>query len=133
MKTPANEHQAHLRMDYRFDDRNSLALRYNMVRWQKDNEAGGLSLPGTGFIWDNNVDTVHGMFTTVKSSRFLNEVRAQYSRYTDSRAAKVRRRQHHAHQLLDQRRQRPGHVGRHSRRSPTTCRTRCRCGWASTR
>lgn len=89
VKTPADEHQAHVRMDYRFDDRNSLALRYNMVRWQKDNEAGGLSLPGTGFIWDNNVDTVHGMFTTVKSSRFLNEVRAQYSRYTDSRAAKV--------------------------------------------
>ena len=89
VKTPADEHQAHVRMDYRFDDRNSLALRYNMVRWQKDNEAGGLSLPGTGFIWDNNVDTVHAMFTTVKSSRFLNEVRAQYSRYTDSRAAKV--------------------------------------------
>ena len=68
---------------------NSLAVRYNMVRWQKDNETGGLSLPGTGFIWDNNVDTVHGMFTTVASSRFLNEVRAQYSRYTDSRAAKL--------------------------------------------
>ena len=40
-------------------------VRYNMVRWQKDNETGGLNLPGTGFIWDNNVDTVHGMFTTV--------------------------------------------------------------------
>ena len=33
-----------------------------MVRWKKDNESGGLNLPGTGFIWDNNVDTVHGTF-----------------------------------------------------------------------
>ena len=89
VKTPANEHQGHARLDYRFSDINNLAVRYNMVRWQKDNEAGGLSLPGTGFIWDNNVDTVHGMFTTVASSKFLNEVRTQYSRYTDSRAAKL--------------------------------------------
>lgn len=89
VKTPANEHQGHLRLDYRFNPVHSLALRYNMVRWQKDNEAGGLNLPGTGFIWDNNVDTVHGMFTSVISPRLLNEVRAQYSRYTDRRAAKL--------------------------------------------
>jgi hypothetical protein len=59
-----------------------------MVRWNKDNESGGLNLPGTGFIWDNNVDTVFGSFTTVRSERLLNEVRGQFSRYTDSRAAK---------------------------------------------
>ena len=39
-------------------------------------------------MWDNNVDTVHGTFTTVISDRMLNEVRGQYSRYTDRRAAK---------------------------------------------
>ena len=89
VKTPANEHQGHARLDYRFSDVNNLAVRYNMVRWQKDNESGGLNLPGSGFIWDNNVDTVHGMFTTVASSRFLNEVRGQYSRYTDRRSAKL--------------------------------------------
>ncbi|MCC7126295.1 MAG: TonB-dependent receptor [Acidobacteria bacterium] len=88
VETPADEHQGHFRADMRFSERNSLAVRYNMVRWQKDNESGGLNLPGTGFIWNNNVDTVHGTFQTVKSSRFLNEVRAQYSRYTDERAAK---------------------------------------------
>jgi hypothetical protein len=59
-----------------------------MVRWKKDNESGGLALPGTGFMWDNNVDTVHGTFLTVVSDRFLNEVRSQFSRYTDRRAAK---------------------------------------------
>lgn len=88
VETPADEHQGHLRLDYRFNPVHSLALRYNTVRWQKDNETGGLNLPGTGFIWDNNVDTVHGMFTSVISPRLLNEVRAQYSRYTDRRAAK---------------------------------------------
>jgi outer membrane receptor protein involved in Fe transport len=86
--TPADEHQGHAKIDMRFSNRNSLGVRYNMVRWNKDNETGGLNLPGTGFIWDNNVDTVHGTFTTIFSDKVLNEVRAQYSRYTDRRAAK---------------------------------------------
>ena len=86
--TPADEHQGHAKMDLRFNERQSLGVRYNMVRWHKDNEGGGLALPGTGFLWDNNVDTVHGTFTTVISDTMLNEVRGQYSRYTDSRAAK---------------------------------------------
>ena len=46
VETPADEHQGHLRLDYRFSEANSLAVRYNMVRWQKDTETGGLSLPG---------------------------------------------------------------------------------------
>ncbi len=61
--TPADEHQGHVKVDLRFSAKNSLGVRYNMVRWKKDNESGGLHLPGTGFIWDNNVDTVHGTFT----------------------------------------------------------------------
>jgi hypothetical protein len=86
--TPADEHQGHVKVDVRFSQRDTLGLRYNMVRWRKDNESGGLNLPGTGFIWDNNVDTLHGNFTSVVSDRFLNEVRGQYSRYVDRRAAK---------------------------------------------
>jgi outer membrane receptor protein involved in Fe transport len=88
VETPADEHQGHAKLDFRFNERQSLGVRYNMVRWNKDNEAGGLNLPGTGFNWDNNVDTVHGTFTTVISDKVLNEIRGQYSRYTDSRAAK---------------------------------------------
>ena len=87
--TPADETQGHAKIDWRFNDRQSLGVRYNMVRWSKDNESGGLNLPGTGFIWDNDVDTVHGTFTSVISDRVLNEVRGQFSRYVDSRAAKV--------------------------------------------
>jgi len=86
--TPADEHQGHFKGDLRFSEKNSLGVRYNMVRWKKDNENGGFSLPGSGFNWDNNVDTVHGSFLTVGSQRFLNEVRAQYSEYTDRRTAK---------------------------------------------
>ena len=86
--TPADEHQGHAKVDVRFSERQSLGVRYNMVRWHKDNEGGGLALPGTGFLWDNNVDTVHGTFTTVISDKMLNEIRGQYSRYTDRRAAK---------------------------------------------
>ena len=88
VETPADEHQGHAKIDLRFNERQSLGVRYNMVRWNKDNEGGGLALPGTGFIWDNNVDTVHGTFTSVISDKMLNEIRGQYSRYTDSRAAK---------------------------------------------
>lgn len=86
--TPADEHQGHAKIDLRFNERRSLGVRYNMVRWHKDNETGGLALPGTGILWDNNVDTVHGTYTTVISDTMLNEIRGQYSRYTDSRAAK---------------------------------------------
>jgi outer membrane receptor protein involved in Fe transport len=86
--TPADEHQGHAKIDLRFNERQSLGVRYNMVRWHKDNESGGLNLPGTGFNWDNNVDTIHGTYTTVISDRMLNEIRGQYSRYTDRRAAK---------------------------------------------
>ncbi len=86
--TPADEHQGHFKGDIRFSEQNSLGVRYNMVRWKKDNESGGLNLPGSGFMWDNNVDTVHGNFLTVGSDRFLNEVRSQFSRYVDRRAAK---------------------------------------------
>jgi hypothetical protein len=86
--TPADEHQGHFRGDVHFTDKNSLAVRYNMVRWRKDNESGGFFLPGTGVLWDNNVDTLHGTFLTVASNRFLNEVRSQFSRYVDRRTAK---------------------------------------------
>ena len=89
VETPADEHQGHLRLDYRFSEANSLAMRYNMVRWQKDTETGGLNLPGTGYIWDNNVDTVHGMFTTVGRRGSSTRCGPGTSRYTDSRAAKL--------------------------------------------
>jgi len=86
--TPADEYQGHARGDIRFSPSQSLAVRYNMVRWQQDNEAGGLQLPGTGYIWTNNVDTIQNRLTSVASDRLLNEVRAQWSRYYDLRKAK---------------------------------------------
>ena len=86
--TPADEDQGHVRGDFRFSPSQSLAVRYNMVRWTQDNESGGLQLPGTGYIWTNNVDTIHNMWTSIMSDRVLNEVRGQWSRYYDLRKAK---------------------------------------------
>ena len=83
---------------------------------RRTTRAAACSLPGTGFIWDNNVDTVHGTFTTVARQRFLNEVRGQYSRYTDRRAAKCDcvSAFNRANYAIE-RRQRPRHVGRAAR------------------
>src|SRR4029077_16312611 len=86
--TAAHEGPGHARGDIRFSPSQSLAVRYNMVRWQQDNEAGGLQLPGTGYIWTNNVDTLHNMWTSIISDKALNEVRGQWSRYYDLRAGK---------------------------------------------
>jgi outer membrane receptor protein involved in Fe transport len=86
--TPADEYQGHLRGDFRFSPSQSLAVRYNMVRWKQDNESGGLQLPGTGYIWTNNVDTIQNRWTSIFSDKLLNEVRGQWSRYYDLRAAK---------------------------------------------
>ena len=88
------------------------AVRYNMVRWHKDNESGGLNLPGTGFIWDNNVDTIHGTFTSIRSERFLNEVRGHVLALHRLARGQVRGRGHRPHCLFDQRLLRPGHLGR---------------------
>ncbi|MCA1586037.1 MAG: TonB-dependent receptor [Acidobacteria bacterium] len=86
--TPADEDQGHVRGDIRFTPAQTLAVRYNMVRWKQDNESGGLQLPGTGYIWTNNVDTIQNTWTSIISDRLLNEVRGQFSRYYDLRAAK---------------------------------------------
>ena len=83
-----------------------------MVRWNKDNESGGLSLPGTGFIWDNNVDTVHGTFTTVISDKVAERGARPVLALHRSPRREVRLRVDRAPGLLDLRRQRPGHVGR---------------------
>lgn len=88
IETPADEDQGHIRGDIRFSPSQSLAVRYNMVRWKQDNESGGLSLDGSGFNWTNNVDTLQNTWTSIISDRALNEVRGQFSRYYDLRAAK---------------------------------------------
>jgi len=86
--TPADEYQGHVRGDVRFSPSQSLAVRYNMVRWTQDNESGGLQLPGTGYIWTNNVDTIQNTWTSIASDHLLNELRGQWSRYYDLRKAK---------------------------------------------
>ena len=87
--TPADEHQGHFKGDIRFSTKHSLGVRYNMVRWKKDNESGGFNLPGTGFMWDNNVDTLHGTFVTVDTTDDHHFV--FYELYTDQAAIDAHR------------------------------------------
>jgi hypothetical protein len=87
VESPSSERQFHGRLDTNLTNNQTLAVRVNSVRWSQVNESGGLYLPGTGFNWQNNVDTVHIQHTTVVSSTFLNELRAQYSRYYDLRTS----------------------------------------------
>ena len=130
VKTPADEHQGHVRgSTYRFTDKNSLAVRYNMVRWHKDNETGGLNLPGTGFIWDNNVDTVHGDVHERRLGAVPERSARRSTRATPTRrAAKCDAVEHRPHHLLDQRLQRPGHLGRAARGDLGPVRHACRSG-----
>ena len=119
--------------DLRFTDKNSLGVRYNMVRWNKDNESGGLNLPGTGFIWDNNVDTVHGTFMTVGSravpERSARPVLALYrlAARPSATACRFVRTAYATSGGYDFRAR-----GACCRRRPTTSPTRCRSGWAAT-
>ena len=113
--TPADEHQGHFKGDVRFSEKNSLGVRYNMVRWKKDNESGGFNLPGTGFIWDNNVDTVHGTFTDRRLAAVPERgARPVLALYRPPRR-EVRLRVDSAGRLLHHRRLRLRHVGRAAR------------------
>ena len=81
-------------------------VRYNMVRWKQDNEAGGLQLPGTGLhLGPTTWTRIHNMWTSIVSDNaLLNEVRGQWSRYYDLRAAKCDCVPVQPHRLLGHRR-----------------------------
>src|SRR5437773_2512987 len=67
--TPADEDQGHIRGDSRFSPSQSLAVRYNMVRWRQDNESGALQLPGAGYLRTTTVKTTHNVCTSLVLER----------------------------------------------------------------
>lgn len=73
------------KVDYQLGQRHLLTARYNGQLFDWQNEYGGLSLPGTGDRYQNNVHTVFFMDTFQISSRLLNETRVQFARYSDRR------------------------------------------------
>ncbi len=78
-----DEHLFFFKVDHKAHDRDLLTARYNGQRFRWRDEPGGLTLPGTGTQVKDDVHTFLVTDTTLVSSAMLNEVRAQFSRYTD--------------------------------------------------
>lgn len=83
-----NDEDQHLlfwRIDHRVGDRQSFTGRYNGQWFRWHNEAGGLTLPGTGTAYTNDVHTIFFTDTILLSNRLLNQPRVQFARYVDVR------------------------------------------------
>ena len=80
-----DEHLVFFRVDHRLTDDHRLMMRYNGQFFRWHNEPGGLSLPGTGTAFKNDVNTVMGNDRLQVTDRVLNEVRGQFARFVDVR------------------------------------------------
>jgi hypothetical protein len=74
-----------LRVDHRTSSRQLWTMHYNGQWFDWHNEPGGLSLPGSGTLYRNDVHTLFLSGTTVLSNKLVNVVRGQFARYTDVR------------------------------------------------
>jgi len=80
-----DEHLAFAKLDHRFSANNLLSARYNGQWFNWVNENGGLSLPGTGTKYHNDVHTALFSVSQLISTHMLNQARVQFARYTDRR------------------------------------------------
>ncbi len=80
-----DEHLMFFRVDHRRTPNDLWTARYNgqVFRWH--DEPGGLSQPGTGIEYHNDVHTVLVTNRRILSSRLQNEARGQFARYSDVR------------------------------------------------
>ena len=81
---PTDGHQAFFKTDSRFTDRHSMSLRYradsNKSTGNSIGGMGGLATRERGTNGDSLVQDIVGNFTSVLSSRALNELRVQFGR-----------------------------------------------------
>ncbi len=80
-----DEHLAFFKIDHRLSTNDLLSVRYNGQKFSWLNETGGLSLPGSGAQYRNNVHTLLVTATQLVSTHILNQARFQVARYTDRR------------------------------------------------
>jgi hypothetical protein len=80
-----DEHLAFFRVDHRLGDEHNVMGRYNGQFFRWHDEPGGLSLPGTGTQYRNDVHTILASDRMQLSDRLLNEVRVQFARFIDVR------------------------------------------------
>lgn len=80
-----DEHLAFVKVDHRFSANDVISARYNGQWFRWHNEYGGLSLPGTGTHYSNDVHTGLVTATQLVSTHVLNQFRFQFARYSDRR------------------------------------------------
>lgn len=80
-----DQHLFFVRLDHRTSSRQLWTMHYNGQWFDWHNEPGGLSLPGTGTQYKNDVHTLFLSGTTVVSNKLVNAFRGQFARYTDLR------------------------------------------------
>ena len=80
-----DEHLVFFRVDHSRSGRHLMMGRYNGQFFRWHDEPGGLSLPGTGTEYKNDVHTMLATDRLQLSPRLLNEARVQFARYVDVR------------------------------------------------
>jgi hypothetical protein len=80
-----DEHLGFARFDHRFAPTHFLASRYNGQFFRWHDEPGGLSLPGTGTYYVNDVHTWLTTDRRETAGSWLSEIRVQFARYKDMR------------------------------------------------
>ena len=80
-----DEHLLFVRVDHRRALNDVWTARYNGQWFRWHDEPGGLSQPGTGIEYRNDVHTVLVTNRRIVSDRLQNELRGQFARYVDVR------------------------------------------------
>ena len=80
-----DEHLMFFRVDHRRTPGDLWTARYNGQWFRWHNEPGGLSQPGTGIQYDNDVHTALVSDRRVLAEHLQNEARVQFARYRDVR------------------------------------------------
>ncbi len=80
-----DEHLAFFRVDHQAGLRRVVSARYNGQRFRWHREPGGLTLPGAGTHYSNDVQTVLLTDAVQHSDHLLSEMRGQFARYVEVR------------------------------------------------
>jgi hypothetical protein len=80
-----DEHLAFARLDRAIGSEHALAVRYTAQTFRWRHEPGGLTLPGSGTSYTNDVHTVAAAHTAAPSAGVANDLRVQWSHFVDMR------------------------------------------------
>jgi hypothetical protein len=84
-RSDQNEHLAFFKIDHKNSTSDLMTMRYNGQWFRWHDEPGGLVLPGNGTQYNNDTHTALVSHTMLLSGATLNQIRVQFSRFTDER------------------------------------------------